>query len=135
MLKWRYFIEQETVRKQHRHNSLWGMYSLTAAFVHFNRFIDLTIYSHTNPYNVACSRLWFLAPCVCTRLLFSSRVNLWLKIIFRFAKNIFLCISVEGTRKSTRMIGSSLERFFLGFASRKPLLLIRFLNNVIESAK
>ena len=34
-----------------------SIYSLIAVFVHFNRFIDPTIYSHTNPYNVACSRL------------------------------------------------------------------------------
>ena len=29
------------------------MYTLIAVYVHFNRFIDLTIYSDTNPYNLA----------------------------------------------------------------------------------
>ena len=58
------FIGQETVRKQQRHNFLWRMYSLIAVFVHFNRFIDLKINFHTNPYNLASSMLlWFWAPC------------------------------------------------------------------------
>ena len=46
------FIGQETVRKQQRHNVLWRMYTLIAVFVHFNRFIDLKINFHTNPYNL-----------------------------------------------------------------------------------
>ena len=33
------------------------MYTLIAVYVHFNRFIDLTIYSDTNPYNLASNRL------------------------------------------------------------------------------
>ena len=58
------FIGQETVRKQQRHNFLWRMYTLIAVFVHFNRFIDLKINFHTNPYNLASSMLlWFWAPC------------------------------------------------------------------------
>ena len=36
------FIEEETVRKQHKLNSLRGMYTLIAVYVHFDRFIDLT---------------------------------------------------------------------------------------------
>ena len=36
------FIEEETVRKQHKLNSLWGMYTLIAVYVHFDRFVDLT---------------------------------------------------------------------------------------------
>ena len=51
------FIGQERVRKQHRHNFSWGMYTLIAGFVHFNRFIDLQINFHINPYNLASSRL------------------------------------------------------------------------------
>ena len=40
------------------------MYTLTAVFVHFNHFIDLKINFHTDPYNLASSRLlWFWAPC------------------------------------------------------------------------
>ena len=31
--------------------------NLIAVYVHFNRFIDLTIYSYTNPYNLASNRL------------------------------------------------------------------------------
>ena len=31
------------------------MYTLIAVFVHFNRFIDLKINFHTNPYNLASS--------------------------------------------------------------------------------
>ena len=55
------FKEQETVRKQHRHNSLWGMYTV---YVHFNRFIDHTINSYTTPYNLASSRLlWVWVAC------------------------------------------------------------------------
>ena len=58
------FIGQETVRKQQRHNFLWRMYTLIAVFVHFNRFIDLKINFHTNPYNLASSMLlWFWVPC------------------------------------------------------------------------
>ena len=34
------------------------MYTLIAVYVHCNRFIDLTINSNTNPYNVAAIRLW-----------------------------------------------------------------------------
>ena len=45
------FIGQETVRKQQRHNFLWRMFTLIAVVVHFNRFIDLKINFHTNPYN------------------------------------------------------------------------------------
>ena len=33
------------------------MYTLITFYVHFDRFIDLTINSHTNPYNLASSRL------------------------------------------------------------------------------
>ena len=59
------FIGQETVRKQQRRNFLWRMYTLIAVFVQFNRFIDLKINLHTNPYNLASSMLlWFWAPCV-----------------------------------------------------------------------
>ena len=58
------FIGQETVRKQQRHNFLWGMYSLIAVFEHFNPFIDLKINFHLNPYNLASRLLWFWAPCV-----------------------------------------------------------------------
>ena len=36
------FIEEETVRKQYKLNSLRGMYTLIAVYVHFDRFIDLT---------------------------------------------------------------------------------------------
>ena len=36
---------------------LWGMYTLMTLYVHFNRFTDLTITSHTNPYNLALSRM------------------------------------------------------------------------------
>ena len=43
------FIGLERIRKQLRHNSLWGMYTLIAVCVHFNLFINLTINSHTNP--------------------------------------------------------------------------------------
>ena len=50
-------VGQETVRKQRRHNFSWGMYTLIAGFVHFNRFIDLKINFHTNPYNLASSTL------------------------------------------------------------------------------
>ena len=58
------FIGQETVRKQRRHNFSWSMYTLIAVFVHFNHFRDLKINFHTNPYNLASSRLlWFWAPC------------------------------------------------------------------------
>ena len=41
------------------------MYTLIAVFAHFNRFIDLKLTFHTNPYlNLASSRLfWFWAPC------------------------------------------------------------------------
>ena len=49
------FIGQETVRKQH--NFSLGMYTLIAVFVHFNHFIDVKISFHTNPYNLASSRL------------------------------------------------------------------------------
>ena len=57
------FIGQETVRKQH--NFSLGMYTLIAVFVHFNHFIDVKISFHTNPYNLASSRLlWFWSPCV-----------------------------------------------------------------------
>ena len=50
------FVGQITVRKQHRQNSM-------AFNVHFNCFIDLTINSHTNPYNLASSRLlWSAQP-------------------------------------------------------------------------
>ena len=45
------FIGQETITKRHRHNSLWGMYALTAV-----SFTDLTINSQTKPYNLASSR-------------------------------------------------------------------------------
>ena len=38
-------------------NSLSGMYTFIAIYVHFDGFIDLTIISHTNPYNLASSRL------------------------------------------------------------------------------
>ena len=51
------FIGQETVRKQQRHNFSWGMYTSKAVFGHFNHFIDLKIDFHTNPYNMASSRL------------------------------------------------------------------------------
>ena len=51
------FIGQETVRKQQRHNFLWRMFTLIAVVVHFNRFIDLKINFHTNPYNLASSML------------------------------------------------------------------------------
>ena len=34
------------------------MYTLIPVYVHFNRFIDLTINSHTNPHNLASSRLF-----------------------------------------------------------------------------
>ena len=51
------FIGQERVRKQHRHNFSWGMYTLIAGFVHFSRFIDLQINVPTNRYNLASSRL------------------------------------------------------------------------------
>ena len=58
------FIAQETVRKQQRHYLSWGMYTLIAVFVHFNHFIDLKINFHTDPYNLASSRLlWFWGPC------------------------------------------------------------------------
>ena len=58
------FIGQGTVRKQQRHNFSSGMYTLIAVFVHFNHFIDLKINFHTNPYNLASSRLLgFWAPC------------------------------------------------------------------------
>ena len=40
------------------------MYTLITVFVHFNRFIDLKINFHTNPYNLASSMLlWFWVPC------------------------------------------------------------------------
>ena len=50
------------------------MYTSIAAYVYFNRFIDLEINIHTNPYNLASSRLlWFWAPCSniqqCSKLL------------------------------------------------------------------
>ena len=49
-------ITTTTVRKQHRHNSM-------DVNVHFNCFIDLTINPHTNPYNLASSRLlWSVQP-------------------------------------------------------------------------
>ena len=58
------FIGQETARKQQRHNFSLGMYTLRAVFVHFNHFVDLKLNFHTNPYNLASSRLlWFCAPC------------------------------------------------------------------------
>ena len=66
------FIGQETVRKQQRHNLSWGMYTLIAVFVHFNHFIDLKINFHTDPYNLASSRLlWFWAPCGVSTAIFS----------------------------------------------------------------
>ena len=44
----------ETVSKQHRRNSLWGMYTLMAVYVlFFNRFIDLMLNFHTNPNKLA----------------------------------------------------------------------------------
>ena len=62
------FIGQEIVRKHHRHNSFWGLYTLIAVYVHCNRFIDLTIHSNTNPYNVAAIRLWWIwVSCAMTR--------------------------------------------------------------------
>ena len=51
------FIAQETVRKQQRHYLSLGIYTLIADFVHFNHFIDLKINFHTDPYNLASSRL------------------------------------------------------------------------------
>ena len=42
------FIGLETVRGQHRFNTF---------YVHFNRFIDLTINSHTTPLNLASTGL------------------------------------------------------------------------------
>ena len=33
------------------------MYTSIPVYVYFNRFIDLKINIHTNPYNLACSRL------------------------------------------------------------------------------
>ena len=33
------------------------MHTLMAVYVHFNCFINLTINSHTNPFNLASSRL------------------------------------------------------------------------------
>ena len=47
----------QSKKTTHWHNFLWGMYTLIAVYVHFNRFIDLTIYSDTNPYNLASDRL------------------------------------------------------------------------------
>ena len=58
------FIGQETVRKQQRHNFLWGKHTLIAVFEHFNPFIDLKINFHINPYNLARRLLRFWAPCV-----------------------------------------------------------------------
>ena len=47
-------IGPETVSKQHRRNSLWGMYTLMAVYVlFFNRFIDLMLNFHTNPNKLA----------------------------------------------------------------------------------
>ena len=61
------FRWQETVRKQHRHNSLWGMYTF-----------DLTINSHTNPYNLASSRLlWFKDPRGLLCCSSSTYVSVW----------------------------------------------------------
>ena len=82
------FIVQATVRKQHRHNSLWGiyMYTLIAVYAHFNRFIDLTINSHTNRYNLASSRLmWVWVTCgLFTALLWPScSMKLVLGLIWR----------------------------------------------------
>ena len=49
------FMGQETLRK----------HTLIAVYVHFNCFINLTINSHTNPYNLASSRLlWSGFPVV-----------------------------------------------------------------------
>ena len=61
------FIGLERIRKQLRHNSLWGMYTLIAVCVHFNLFINLTINSHTNPImgeggGGALMLLWLLFP-------------------------------------------------------------------------
>ena len=36
---------------------IYGMYTLIAVYAPFNRFIDLTINSYANPYNLASSRL------------------------------------------------------------------------------
>ena len=56
------FIAQKKVRKQHR-QLLWGMYTLITVYVHFNRFIDLTISFHRNPYYLAsCRLLWVWVP-------------------------------------------------------------------------
>ena len=82
------FIVQATVRKQHRHNSLWGiyMYTLIAVYAHFNRFINLTINSHTNRYNLASSRLmWVWVTCgLFTALLWPScSMKLVLGLIWR----------------------------------------------------
>lgn len=82
------FIVQATVRKQHRHNSLWGiyMYTLIAVYAHFNRFIDLTLNSHTNRYNLASRRLmWVWVTCgLYTALLWPScSMKLVLGLIWR----------------------------------------------------
>ena len=82
------FIVQATVRKQHRHNSFLGiyMYTLIAVYAHFNRFIDLTINSHTNRYNLASSRLmWVWVTCgLYTALLWPScSMKLVLGLIWR----------------------------------------------------
>ena len=48
---------QETVKKTTQTQLLMRCENLIAVYVHFNRFIDLTIYSYTNPYNLASNRL------------------------------------------------------------------------------
>ena len=40
------FIEEETVRKQHKLNSLWGMYTLIAVYVHFDQLSILRKFPH-----------------------------------------------------------------------------------------
>ena len=42
------FVGQETLRKQHRLNSLRGIYTLMAVYVDFNCFIDLTVNFHSD---------------------------------------------------------------------------------------
>ena len=53
------FIGQATYSKKTTQTQLFFryVYFVIAVYAHFNRFIDLTINSHTNPYNLASSRL------------------------------------------------------------------------------
>ena len=92
------------------------MYTLIAVFVHFNRFIDLKINFHTNPYKLASSMLLrFWAPCD-----YTIRAVPYTTVVRRDMSNSYLQFVVFGTLETQialLLIKYLAEQFMLHLAA------------------